>query len=372
MKLPNRLYKTYKFPAKFNIHALAETLPPSTNLPIPNPVGSSFSPSTSTSKWKKTSRSGGLYSSQENTFNMNPRKIKKYLDEYVIGQEELKVTLSVALYNHYQRIEINKSQDVIRLDKSNILLFGPSGSGKTLTAKTIANLLNVPFTMNDATSFTQAGYVGDDVESCISRLLISCDYNVEQAERGIVFIDEIDKIARKSDQSNSNQRDVSGEGVQQGLLRMLEGTTIHVSVKPGTIVGSRLAQPGESFSVDTSNILFICSGAFIGLEKIISRRLNKTGGIGFGSALNGGLENEQSQEQTLRNLDFVEPEDVIQYGFIPEFIGRMPVFVSSKPLSKDQLAEILIKPRNALAKQYKSLFKKSRVRNLTIFQFIYF
>lgn len=203
--------------------------------------------------------------------------------------------------------------------------------------------------------------MGDDVESCISRLLVACDYNVEQAERGIVFIDEIDKIARRSDQSNPNQRDVSGEGVQQGLLRMLEGTTVHVSVKPGTVIGSRLAQPGESFSVDTSNILFICSGAFIGLNKIIHERMNQKGNIGFGDIQESSSFAFSSPDHSPTNLGCVEPEDVIKYGFIPEFIGRMPVFVSSEPLSRKQLADILTQPRNALIKQYKALFKKSKV-----------
>ncbi|KAJ3368319.1 hypothetical protein HDU91_000675 [Kappamyces sp. JEL0680] len=358
-------FKVYRFPTITD--QAQETLDP----PL-----KSFVASNSSARWKKDSFGyGGRGRAAEDTGRAktampedteipNPRKMKRYLDEYIISQDEMKIGLSVAIYNHYQRIAINSSfqelgeedalSESVRVEKSNVLLLGPTGCGKTLTAKTVAQMLNVPFSMNDATSFTQAGYVGDDVEACISRLLQVCEYEVEKAERGIVFIDEIDKIARKSDGSNPNQRDVSGEGVQQGLLRMLEGTTVHVNIKPGTIIGKRMAQPGEILRVDTSNILFICSGAFIGLEKIVADRLNRKGSIGFESFVtNDG-------PSSMHLLQHADVDDVVKFGFIPELVARLPIFAVAHPLDKEELRDILVKPRNALLKQYQCLFKHSK------------
>jgi ATP-dependent Clp protease ATP-binding subunit ClpX len=292
-----------------------------------------------------------LTTKQENNtganFKLNvrrPAEIKKFLDEYVIGQDDAKKVLSVAVYNHYKRVNSKAQQDEVEIEKSNIIMVGETGTGKTLLAKTIARLLNVPFAIVDATVFTEAGYVGEDVESMLTRLLQNCNYDVAAAERGIVYVDELDKIARKGD-NPSITRDVSGEGVQQGLLKMLEGTEVLVPPQ-----GGRKHPEQKMIKVDTKNILFICGGAFDGIDKVIARRVN-TNAIGF------SVNKEEQEHQRKNLLQFINATDLKSFGLIPELLGRLPVITHLNPLDAETLRNILTEPRNSLIKQFTRLFE---------------
>ena len=285
-------------------------------------------------------------------WDYTPMQLRDFLDDYVIGQEHAKKVLSVAVYNHYKRLQNDYLSNEVELDKSNILMIGPTGSGKTLLAQTLARILDVPFTVADATTLTEAGYVGDDVENVIKNLLSKCDFDADRAERGIIFIDEIDKISRRSD-SPSITRDVSGEGVQQAMLKLIEGTV--ASVPPQ---GGRKHPNQETIDVDTSKILFICGGAFDGLDKVIGRRVEKATGIGFSADVK-----DTNEEKTLTDLfDLIEPEDLVKYGLIPELVGRLPVQTALSELDEEALVEILTQPKNSVVKQFQEIFLMEGVK----------
>ena len=289
---------------------------------------------------------------QHQDWNYTPKELFNFLNEYVIGQSHAKKVLSVAVYNHYKRLKTDHISNEVELDKSNILLIGPTGSGKTLLAQTLARFLDVPFAVADATTLTEAGYVGDDVENVIKSLLAKCDFDPNKAEQGIIFIDEIDKISRRSD-SPSITRDVSGEGVQQAMLKLIEGTV--ASVPPQ---GGRKHPNQETIDVDTSKILFICGGAFDGLDKIIGRRVESSTSIGFSAEVK-----DESKEKTLTDLfELIEPEDLIKYGLIPELVGRLPVQTALGELDEDALIQILTEPKNSVVKQFQEVFLMEGVK----------